>query len=327
MLVSGATMIGTSDARRAALYQKLASLEEAGIPLRTAVDRVQDSDLRPVASALDQGVGPAEAWAAAGRFTPLEVTLVGAGAKSGQLAHTFQNLAKIFEDTANTKRALVLGLAYPFILVHLVIFVPTLYLLITKGVGAYAEATLIPLAVVYGVAFAIYFFGRTFAQASPAAAGALLQAVPLLGGYLKKKALAHGLGTLAIVYRAGVPVNVALEGAAQAATLFSVREGFRRIRQRLDDGAPIGEAFEAETTFPSEVREAASTGAITGKLDEQLEHARRRLDAEANQRRGIILVIIPIVALLAVGGVVGLRVVSMWNEVVIGPLQRAMDDK
>jgi len=64
-------MIGSADARKSALYRQLAALEDAGIPLRTGLDRVFDESVKPIARALDEGLAPGEAWARAGGFTPI----------------------------------------------------------------------------------------------------------------------------------------------------------------------------------------------------------------------------------------------------------------
>jgi type II secretory pathway component PulF len=313
-------MLGSADSNRASLYRQLASLEDAGIPLRTALERVSERDLLPVGRALDEGLEPGDAWSRAACFTPLEVTLVRAGARSGQLAESFHSLSQVFEETAQTKRSLIAGFAYPVILIHLAVLLPKLYVLVGQGLGPYARATLVPLAIGYAAIVSFVALGRAFARMSPAAAGSLLQAVPLLGKLLVKRALAHALGTLVAVYRAGVPVTEAVEAAAATATLFPVRAGFLRIRRRLEEGATIGEAFQAETTFPKDVREAAATGALTGKLEEQLGGARRRLESEAALQRSLLITILPIVTYLAVAFVIGYMVISFWTNLYGGQL-------
>lgn len=311
-------MLGSADARRSAIYRQLASLEEAGIPIRNAVDRVVSPDLAAVGRALDEGLSTGEAWARAGRFTPLEVVVVSAGAKSGQLAEGFASLAKIYEEAASAKRALVAGLAYPFILIHVAFLVPKLYLLIQKGPLAYAQGCVLPLACLYAGVAALVFLGRGFARSSPAAASLLLRSIPLLGGMLTRRALVHGLRTLTVVYRAGVAVTDAVDGAAQAAGFFPVREGFRRVRERLDSGSSIGDAFLAETTFPVEVREAASVGATTGKLEEQLDHVCKRLESEASTQKALLITIVPVLTYLIVAAVIGYMVISFWTGLYSG---------
>src|SRR5271169_3344241 len=105
-------MFGTSEARRAAIYRQLAALEDAGIPLATAVQKVVDPRLKAVGTLLDHGEEPGAAWQGAG-FTPLEVALVKAGAKGGMLVATFRDLEQIFEDRASAARRLLVTLAYP----------------------------------------------------------------------------------------------------------------------------------------------------------------------------------------------------------------------
>src|SRR5437016_304455 len=111
-------MFGTNEARRAGVYRQLTALETAGIPLGTAVHKILDPAMAPVGRALDGGEDPGTAWARAGAFAPIEVALVRAGAKAGQLAESFQELEKIFEARAAARRKLLVGLAYPVFLMH-----------------------------------------------------------------------------------------------------------------------------------------------------------------------------------------------------------------
>jgi type II secretory pathway component PulF len=306
--------VASGDARRAALYRQLADLEDAGIPLRTAVSRIVGPEVAAVGKALDEGNDAGDAWAKAGRFTPLEITVVRAGTKSGQLAECFRTLAEVYEGSAKAKLGLVAGLAYPAILIHLAFLLPNLDVWVAKGAFAYLRVSLFPILGLYAVAFVLTLLWRAFRKASPAAAGALQQAVPILGGYLRRTALAHGIGTLVVVYKAGVSVTEAVEAAASAATLFSVREGFRRIHERLVQGSSIGEAFFAETTFPTEVREAGSVGATTGRLDEQLLGAKRRLESEASTQKALLITIVPVVSFLFVALLIGAVIVSKWSD-------------
>src|SRR5271168_2172300 len=116
-------MFGNSEARRAALYRQLAALEDAGIPLATAVQKVADPRLKTVSKLLDDGAEPGAAWELAG-FTSLEVALVKAGAKGGMLVATFRDLEQIFEDRAAAARRLLVTLAYPVGVIHLAVLLP-----------------------------------------------------------------------------------------------------------------------------------------------------------------------------------------------------------
>jgi type II secretory pathway component PulF len=304
-------VFGSFESRRAALYRQLAALESAGIPLRTAVERLEDPLMRAIAAALDDGAAPGDAWARA-PFSPLEIALVKAGTKSGQLVETFHSLEQIFELRASSRRKLALGLAYPVLLLHLVGLFPHIAELVTDGFFKYLRHTYPPFVVGYAGLFAFLVLARTAKKAVPALADGVVAAIPVVGSLAKKGALVHALQAFLALYRAGVPVRDSAEGARDASDFYPVGAAFDRVRQRLDDGAGIGDAFQ-DPYFPVDVREAAATGALTGKLEDTLGGARRTLEDQAATQRAFLLWAIPMIVYLGAALAVGYAVVSFWS--------------
>jgi type II secretory pathway component PulF len=141
---------------------------------------------------------------------------------------------------------------------------------------------------------------------------------PVLGGLLRRKAIAHGLQVLGALYRSGIPVRDAMEGARDAATLWPVKEAFARIGERLDQGQSIGDAFLAEEALPVEVREAAATGGATGQLDKTLSGAERRLVEEAKLRQKLIITFTPVLLFMVAACVIGYVVIGFWSNIFAG---------
>jgi len=306
-------MFGNSEARRAALYRQLAALEDAGIPLATAVQKVADPRLKTVSKLLDDGAEPGAAWELAG-FTSLEVALVKAGAKGGMLVATFRDLEQIFEDRAAAARRLLVTLAYPVGVIHLAVLLPQLSLLLTKGFFGYAEATIVPLMIAWAVLIAAIVLVRAAKKTVPGVVDGILGALPAFGGLVTKTALAHALHVLGALYKAGIPVREAVDKAADAATLYQVRMAFLRVGKRLDAGLTIGDAFFKEEALPLEVREAASTGSISGQLDETLAGAERRLKEDAKTRLALILTATPVVVFLFAALMVAITVINFYSD-------------
>ena len=305
-------MLGFGEARRAQVYTKLASLEEAGIPLKTAIEKIDDPALVRAAQALGDGKLPGEAWEHGG-FSPLEIVIVRAGAKGGQLVESFRSLSEIFEDRARTKRDLALGLAYPVFLLHAVVLIPQLPLLVSNGLGAYLRATLVPLGIAYAVVLVLASTAKPVKRAFPQLVDGIVGRLPLVGGLARRNALAHGLHAFLALYRAGVPAREAVDMASDAAPLSQVRWAFRRVGERLASGATIGDAFFQEKTFPVLVREAASTGSVSGHLEETLGAASRQIAEEAKALKRMLLGMLPVLAFFVAAAAVGWTVIS-WAK-------------
>jgi type II secretory pathway component PulF len=312
-MVQPEDMFGTHEARRAALYRQLGALESAGIPLGTAVHKVVDTQLGRAGDQLEKGEDPGTAWDRAG-FSPLDVALVRAGAKGGMLAGAFHDLEHIYEERANAARRLVVALAYPVLLLHLVVLLPSLPLLIQKGVGAYFAATLIPIVIAWGAIVAATLALRAARASVPQIVDPIIAAIPPFGGLLTKRAISRALRVLGALYKSGVPIRDAIDAARDAAMLHTVAAAFERVGRRLDGGVALGDAFLQESGLPVEVREAASTGALTGQLDQTLAGAERRLDEEARMRQGLIMVLAPVVIFLLAAAGVAWKVIGFYSN-------------
>jgi len=306
-------MFGAAESSRAALYRQLGSLETAGIPLGTALHKVLDPAARRAAESIDKGEDPPTAWLQAG-FSPLEVALVRAGTKGGQLAQNFLELEKIFEERAGAKRRAAMALAYPVGLAHLAVLLPRLSLLISSGVAGYCKATVFPLIGAWAVLIAGYVVLRMFREALPIVADNLLISLPAVGGLIYRRAVARALRVFAALYRAGIPARDAVDEARDAAQVYPVSAAFDRVAKRLDEGLTIGDAFLQESSLPQHVREAASTGALTGRLDETLAGAERLLLSEAQMRQHFIIVAAPVLAFLVVALFVGYSIIAGYQS-------------
>jgi type II secretory pathway component PulF len=307
-------VLGGAESRRAGIYRNLAALEGSGIPLRTAIDKVRDGAVAPIVRGLDDGLPPDEAWAKAPGFAPLEVALVRAGTKSGQLVESFKALEEIFDARAKARRELALGFAYPVLLMHLAALIPNVKTLLFDGLIPYAKVAFVPILGLWGGIIGAMVVYRMLRKSMPAVVDGITANVPVVGALARKRSLVHAIQAFLALYRAGVPVREAVDGARDAASFAPIGAAFERIATRIDDGQALGDAWLNETALPEEVREAASTGSLTGKLEDTLGNVRRRLESEADALKKGLLAFLPILAYLAAALFVGYSILSMWGD-------------
>lgn len=315
-------MIGGAQDTRATVYRRLASLENAGIPLLEGIHKVVEAGgpgermLTQVYDRLCDGEDPGSAFRGASTITPFEGRLVQAASKSGSLAEVFQQLAEHYEDRAKTVRYTVFGLLYPFFLFHAAIFIPAIPTLVTDGggVGAFLQQTVLPLGVIYAVTIGGAVFFRAFRQASPAQADALMLKPPVLGTLIRKRAFVAALRVLRTFYANGVSILEALEGAAAACPNQCVGEQFRRVGDRVGSGQTLAEAFALEDGIPPVVSDMVSTGEKTGELDHMLAKAEHTITESANQTRTFLIGAASVGAFAVVVLLIGYRVLSFWLD-------------
>ena len=158
-------MIGIAEMRRAAVYERLAVLENAGIPLREGVAQVATQGgegalaLGEVLRRLNAGSDVAGAFLDAPAISDFEAQMIRAGERAGRLPEAFQELGRFFEGVAKTKRQLAGELAYPVFVAHLAMVIPSIPLLVLGGPEEFLWAVLGPLATVYGLGGAVWVGG------------------------------------------------------------------------------------------------------------------------------------------------------------------------
>ena len=99
---------------------------------------------------------------------------------------------------------------------------------------------------------------------------ALQLRLPLVGGILRKLALARFAALFATLYGAGINVIDALHTSTGATANLALRAGLREATSAIEQGRPISVAFEATQVFPPLVIRMLRLGEHTGALDDAL---------------------------------------------------------
>ena len=324
-------MIGSSDLARAATYTQLASMERAGLPLLKAIEHVSRQGgasaalLRPLQSDLHGGRSLPDALERSPGFSRLEIAVLSAGAKAGSLPESLTQLAQTFESRAKIKRSIVGALAYPTLLLHAAIFLPSLALLIKEGIKGYLVAVSVPLAVIYGVVIGGYLLFRTLRRSKPVLLDSIVLAVPVVGGVERKASLAYGFGALGLLYRNGVSLLESLETAAEVTPNAVVAATFRRAHDQMANSkSDLPEALAAEAlNVPAWALDLISTGAASGQLDDMFGSVTKRLDEEVQTGIKQLVVALGGVVFMSAALFVAYKVISFWADY-MGQLDRAL---
>ena len=313
-------MIGSKDKARAAVYTQLAATQKMGLSLGKAVDRLVEKGgygalmLADVRGPLLAGDPVEEAFEQSEAISPLEVKVIAAGAKAGSLPQVLANLAERYTQRAATKAAFVGKLAYPVFLLHLAILFPSIPLLVSSGTPAFLQATLIPLAVGYGLVFGLYVAYRQGKQHAPRVLDNFLLRVPVVALIERRSSLADGLRALELLYGNGVPVLESLASAREVTPNVVVGDLFERLAHRLADGESLGEAVALEDDLPDYVIELIATGSSTGQLDDMLGKANERLEEEVQTARSLLVKAIGGIAFGIAALFVAYQVISFWSN-------------
>ena len=273
-------------ARRAELFQQLATMLSAGVPLirslerqrTSAIGRVWRKPLGALIQRLRDGDPVGQALEETSRWvSPFDAALLRAGVESGTLERSFQLLARSDRERALALRRFSSGLIHPLIVIHLagLVFPPNL---ITAAVidgtpTTFLVTKAILFAKIYGIGLLILIAARVTGSTwwLRFLLERILHLVPFLGRARRSWALTRLATSLNALLNAGVNVQPAWKQAAYASGSPALRGAVASWGKAWQDGATPGETVGGSRTFPDLFGDLYLTGETSGKLEESLD--------------------------------------------------------
>jgi len=263
---------------RAALYLRLATLEDAGVPALRALRTLAAEGRSPLAAAVNgtldrlaRGQALAEAGRGAALFRPWEMPLIAAGSACGQLGAVYRCLARHHERRALFLRRLRTRLLLPLVLVLLALFLAPLPALArgTLDVGGYLARSLLPIALALAAALLLRQAWRLAAlrRAAPPGYG-LLRRLPGCGPLLLQLQQARGLSVLSLLLAGGLPAGQALRTTGTTLHDPGLRTGCVRAAQAAERGSAVAPLLTAAgLCSAASGRALIHSGEAAGELD------------------------------------------------------------
>ncbi len=269
---------------RSNLYTEIAKLLEAGFPLENALTTLDHHPLSPASlhfvrslrQHLKEGRTITEAVVAVEELeiSGVEKNLIQAGERSGRITEVFEHLASYFERLHQTRKAVLRGLIYPAVVLHLGVFLFALPEVVAGGGLRAWGSALSTLAVFYSVA-ALAYFGYRFLNRQSRSEGAtdqLLRRIPILGNLRRMLALERFAEVFRIYILSAFKPSEAIAAAGEASQSGQLREQSSRVSQQLVSGQQrLGNLLMANGAFPKDFAACMSTAEEAGTLDKELE--------------------------------------------------------
>jgi type IV pilus assembly protein PilC len=266
-------------------FHELCQLTRAGITLPRGLEILGKTGGPAVAvsAAMARGEPVAAAFRAAG-FPEGECAVIEAGETSGRLEHVFDRLAEHHKRLAVTRSKIVSRSLYPIFVIHLAAFLlPVAPAVLAGDVTVYVRRVVEILAVFYGLLVFCWVVWRGVAAAcaSSAAAGRMLEMVPLVGSWFMISSGARFASTLSLFLSSGGGVLRGLDVAGRAAGSALIAASAARVVREVRSGVPLGEAFGGLPGMPAVVVRAIQLGDHSGHLDRETARAADELTARA----------------------------------------------
>jgi type IV pilus assembly protein PilC len=327
----------------ATFSRQIATMMQAGVPLVTGIDIVAGGQKNPrmgdlLADIRDQLAGGTSFSEALAKhpvqFDDLFQNLVKAGEGAGVLDTVLDTIATYKERIETLKGKIKKALYYPAGVIAVAIGVSALLLLFVvpqfeslfQGFGADLPAFtqllvdasrflsanwFFMLAMIAG---AIFAFVQAMKRSRPFAqtVDRFMLKLPIIGQILHQSAIARFARTLALTFKAGVPLVEALETCAGATGSVVYEIAVMRIREDVSVGYPMNVAMKQVNLFPHMVVQMIAIGEEAGALDTMLFKVAEFYEEEVENAVDSLSSLLEPAIMVIIGVVVGGMVVGMY---------------
>jgi general secretion pathway protein F len=267
-------MFGSSLRERSLVYYQLAQALDSGIAAASALRLLDGAGGggrgSAAAAAIARGQTLVAAFDAAfGLPLPHRLALQ-ASERAGRLPACLRNLSADLDAERAQRRQFWISIAYPLLLLHVVVPAASTSLLLTKP-GVFAARVFGATAVIWGVVLAGAWLHRRGTR-SRAYMGTL-QRLPLIGPVVRHAAFVHFFRSLVELYGSGVNFTEAIGAARSVLGDAPPLDDFARAAAAARGGATMPAVFATLTSLDPPLRSLLETSATTGDLENGLRRA------------------------------------------------------
>jgi type IV pilus assembly protein PilC len=334
----------TITARDVAIFSRqIATMMQSGVPMVTAFEIIAGGQSNPrmkdmlddIRASIEGGSSLSEAITKHPvQFDELYRNLVKAGETAGVLDTVLDTIASYKENIETLKGKIKKALFYPAVVIAVAILVSAILLIFVvpqfqamfKSFGADLPA--FTQMIVAASDFAIGYWWlvlliivgalTAFVQAkkrSPAFAhflDRLILKIPVIGQLMHNSAIARFSRTLAVTFKAGVPLVEALDTVAGACGNVVYEKAVYRVRDDVSVGYPLNTAMRQVGLFPHMVIQMTAIGEEAGALDNMLIKVAEFYEQEVNNTVDALSSLIEPMIMIVIGGMVGSMVIGMY---------------
>lgn len=323
--------------------RQIATMLKSGVPIVTSMEILAGGQKNPrfkslidnIRADIESGSSLYEALAKHPvQFDELYRNLVRAGESAGVLETVLDTIASYKENIETLKGKIKKAMFYPAMVVAVAILVSSVLLIfvvpqfeeVFKNFGADLPAFtkmiiaasdfmigwwwLMLLAAVGSVVGFIALKKRSLAFAH--LLDRLILRIPVIGQIMHNAAIARFSRTLAVTFKAGVPLVEALDSVAGATGNMVYTEAVRRMRDDVAVGYQMNMAMKQTNLFPHMVVQMTAIGEEAGALDAMLFKVAEFYEQEVNNAVDALASLIEPLIMVFLGVLVGGMVVGMY---------------
>ena len=271
-----------------------------------------------------------------GAFDSLFTNMVAAGEAGGILDAILKRLAVYIEKNVKLKGQVKSAMIYPVAVISIAVIViivilwkviPT-FAALFAGLGAQlplptrvviwlsgAVVTFMPVIIVgaVGISYGLKQYYRT--EGGRHVIDRLALRAPVVGGILRKIAVARFCRTLSTLISSGVPILDGLEITAKTSGNAIVEDAILQTRASIERGETIAQPLKETGVFPAMVSQMIGVGEATGALDIMLAKIADFYEEEVDTAVAGLLTLMEPLLIAFLGGAVGGIVIAMYMPI------------
>ncbi|MFW5882997.1 MAG: type II secretion system F family protein [Verrucomicrobiota bacterium] len=326
----------------AVFTQQLAAMLEAGLPLVSALEALQEQTENPVFRIiirdvrLDVSSGTAFSEACAkypNAFPNLFVSMAEAGEASGGMADILERAAEYFENSVKLIKKVKSALTYPVAIIGLAVILVNVILIVV--IPKFAEfftdfGQELPAPTQFLINFSNFLQGNilwivvggvilftTVRKLAKTPKGRrvkdqIISKLPIMGVLTQKINLSRFCRTYAILMNAGVPILRTLEITSRASGNTFIEDACRDISRNISQGGQVSDVLTTDPYFPPMVRHMARAGEQTGNVDGMLKKVSDFYDVEVENLVSALTSLLEPMLIVFLGVVIGGIVMAMF---------------
>ena len=330
--------------REIAIFSRqLATMMKSGVPIVMALEIIGNGSKNPAMKKMVTGIrndieGGASIYEALSQypvqFDELYRNLVRAGEASGVLETVLETIANYKENIESIKGKIKKALFYPATVIAVAIIVCGVLMVfvvptfketfISFGADLPAFTSLVfgisdqfvkwwwLIAIIAAAAFAAFMFFYKRSVPLQHFIDRMMLKLPVIGQVLHNSSIARFARTLAVTFKAGVPLVEALDNVAGATGNTVYSKAVLRIKEDVAVGYPVNVAMKQVNLFPHMVVQMTAIGEEAGALDAMLFKVAEFYEEEVSNAVDALSSLIEPMVMVIIGGLVGSIVIAMY---------------
>jgi type IV pilus assembly protein PilC len=266
-------------------------------------------------------------------FDDLTTNMVEAGEAGGILDTILQRLATYVEKAVKLKSAVKSALIYPVSVISIACLVVGCLLKFVVPIFANMFVSMgvdlpLPTKIVIGLSnfvgrfwwlifafFIVLFVAIKFVRKDPKGRymfDKMLLGLPVLGGVLRKIAVARFTRTLGTLITSGVPILEGLSITARTSGNAVLEDALMKVRKAVEEGRTIVDPLKESGVFPNMVTQMIGVGEATGAMDAMLQKIADFYEDEVDAATKDMLTLLEPIMIGFLGIAVGGIVISLY---------------